>query len=172
MRRSVRGSRDTYLKDRAAGNRDGASLQGRLRARRCRATCTRGHRRPAPTACPEVPPHARTGSRRRRRGRSGPEHPTPARRKRHLTLDAVTGHHVERAVAVRQAQEVGLVDPVWDPDDLLQLILVIATYWASASGSSAESPSRATGPWQRRSSDASSSQDGDVRGGWISSHRH
>ncbi|KOV68056.1 hypothetical protein ADL01_24045 [Streptomyces sp. NRRL WC-3618] len=34
---------------------------------------------------------------------------------------------------------------IWDPDELLQLILVIATYWASASGSSAESPSHYRG---------------------------
>jgi AcrR family transcriptional regulator len=64
---------------------------------------------------------------------------------RALTLDAVTAHHTEKADAVRRAQEAGLVDPVWDPDELLQLILVIATYWASASGSSAESPARYRG---------------------------
>lgn len=46
---------------------------------------------------------------------------------------------------MRRAQKAGLVDPVWDPDELLQLILVIATYWASASGSSAKSPSRNRG---------------------------
>jgi AcrR family transcriptional regulator len=61
---------------------------------------------------------------------------------RALNLDAVTAHHAEKAAVVRQAQEAGLVDPVWDPDELLQLILVTATYWASASGSSAESPAR------------------------------
>jgi hypothetical protein len=35
---------------------------------------------------------------------------------------------------VRRAQRAGLVDPAWDPIELLRLILSLATYWASASG--------------------------------------
>jgi AcrR family transcriptional regulator len=49
-----------------------------------------------------------------------------------LSLDAITAHHTEKANAVRRAQKAGMVDTSWDPDELLALILNIATYWASA----------------------------------------
>jgi hypothetical protein len=39
---------------------------------------------------------------------------------------------------VRRAQRAGLVDPAWDPIELLRLILSLATYWASASGPPSE----------------------------------
>ncbi len=61
---------------------------------------------------------------------------------RALKLDVVVACQAERVAAVRRAQAAGLVDPSWDPDELLQLIQAIATYWASATGSGADSPSR------------------------------
>jgi AcrR family transcriptional regulator len=55
---------------------------------------------------------------------------------RALKLDALAACHAERVAAVRRAQAAGLVDPSWDPGELLQLI------WASATGSGADSASR------------------------------
>ena len=58
-----------------------------------------------------------------------------------LRADAVTAHHAEKIAAVRRAQAAGKVDPTWDPDELLRLILALATYWASASEPTGNSPS-------------------------------
>jgi AcrR family transcriptional regulator len=43
----------------------------------------------------------------------------------------------EGAEVVRRAQQAGLVDPNWDPGELLRLILAVATYWAGATGPAA-----------------------------------
>jgi AcrR family transcriptional regulator len=61
---------------------------------------------------------------------------------RALHLDTVVAYQAERVAAVRRAQTAGLVDPSWDPDELLKLIQTIATYWASATGTGGGSPSR------------------------------
>lgn len=58
-----------------------------------------------------------------------------------LRADAVTAHQAEKTAAVRRAQAAGTVDPTWDPDELLKLILALATYWASASEPTGNSPS-------------------------------
>jgi AcrR family transcriptional regulator len=58
-----------------------------------------------------------------------------------LRADEVIAHHAEKTAAVRRAQAAGRVDPTWDPDELLKLILALATYWASASDLSGTSPS-------------------------------
>jgi AcrR family transcriptional regulator len=60
---------------------------------------------------------------------------------RALQLDTVVAYQAERVAAVRRAQAAGLVDPSWDPDELLKLVQAIASYWASATGSGG-SPSR------------------------------
>jgi AcrR family transcriptional regulator len=52
-----------------------------------------------------------------------------------LSLEVARSNHAQRVAAVQRAQARGLVDPRWDPDELLQLILAIATYWASATES-------------------------------------
>ena len=51
-----------------------------------------------------------------------------------LKLDVVVTYQAERVAAVRRAQAAGLVDPSWDPEDLLKLVQATATYWASAAG--------------------------------------
>jgi AcrR family transcriptional regulator len=51
---------------------------------------------------------------------------------RAFTTDEAADRAVEGADVVRRAQRAGLVDPRWEPDDLLRLILAVATYWASA----------------------------------------
>lgn len=58
-----------------------------------------------------------------------------------LRADTVTAHQAEKAAAVRRAQATGRVDPTWDPDELLRLILALTTYWASASEPAGTSPS-------------------------------
>lgn len=51
-----------------------------------------------------------------------------------LRVDAVAAEHERKLAAIRRAQAKGVIDPVWDPDELVQLVLAIATYWARASG--------------------------------------
>lgn len=53
---------------------------------------------------------------------------------RAFTIDEAADRAVEGAEVVLRAQKAGLVDPSWEPDDLLRLILAVATYWASATG--------------------------------------
>lgn len=61
---------------------------------------------------------------------------------RALQLDAVVAYQAERVAAVRRAQAAGLVDPSWDPEELLKLVQAIAAYWASATGTGGGTPSR------------------------------
>ena len=56
------------------------------------------------------------------------------RAERAFAVDAVLAHQTASAAAIRRAQRAGSVDASWDPHELLQLILAIATYWASATG--------------------------------------
>lgn len=53
---------------------------------------------------------------------------------RAFATDEAADRAVEGAAVVRRAQRAGLVDPNWDPHELLRLILAVATYWASATG--------------------------------------
>jgi AcrR family transcriptional regulator len=53
---------------------------------------------------------------------------------RAFAVDTVRAQQTANADAIRRAQHAGLVDPSWDPHELLQLILAIATYWAGATG--------------------------------------
>jgi AcrR family transcriptional regulator len=56
---------------------------------------------------------------------------------RAFTTDEAADRAVEGADVVRRAQRAGLVDPNWDPHELLRLILAVATYWASATSPAA-----------------------------------
>lgn len=51
-----------------------------------------------------------------------------------LRVDAVARQHEEKLTAIRRAQAEGAIDPAWDPEELVQLVLAVATYWARASG--------------------------------------
>ncbi len=51
-----------------------------------------------------------------------------------LTNSLHRAQQTANAAAIRRAQRAGLVDPSWDPHELLQLILAIATSWAGATG--------------------------------------
>jgi AcrR family transcriptional regulator len=51
-----------------------------------------------------------------------------------LRVDAVAAEHERKLAGIRRAQEAGAIDPVWDPEELTQLVLAVATYWARASG--------------------------------------
>lgn len=53
---------------------------------------------------------------------------------RAFAVDAVRAHQTASTASIRRAQHAGLVDTSWDPHELLQLILAIATYWAGPPG--------------------------------------
>ena len=51
-----------------------------------------------------------------------------------LQVDAVAAEHERKLAAIRLAQEAGTIDPTWDPEELTQIVISVATYWARASG--------------------------------------
>ena len=51
-----------------------------------------------------------------------------------LKVDAVAAEHERKLAAIRRAQAKGTIDPAWDPDELTQIVIAVATYWARASG--------------------------------------
>jgi AcrR family transcriptional regulator len=59
-----------------------------------------------------------------------------------LAIDTVLASHEQKLAAVRRAQATGTVDAAWDPEELLQLVVAIATYWARASGTDGLSEER------------------------------
>lgn len=61
---------------------------------------------------------------------------------RAFSVVAVQANHTERVAATRRAQARGLVDPSWDPDELLQLVLAVATYWATTGATDGRSTAR------------------------------
>ncbi|MFB2554419.1 TetR family transcriptional regulator [Herbiconiux liangxiaofengii] len=52
---------------------------------------------------------------------------------RAFEVTAVQANHADKVAAITRAQAAGSIDPTWDPDELLKLILACATYWATAS---------------------------------------